>query len=136
MGEGLDSGADGGEAVLTGGRQVLQEAEVGENRRLGGDHLGGRGVVVEFYEEADEAFDERRLGIVAEVETPVGDGAEEPYGGDATGDAVGVGLVVGGERRATSGVGDDGGEALLAVFDDGEVLGELRLFFGDGHGAN
>ena len=121
---------------MTGGGQVLEEAEFGEDHGFGGDHFGGRGVIVEFDEEADETFDERRLGIVAQVETPFGDGAEEPYRGDATGDAVGVGFFVGGERRAAAGVGDDGGEAFLPILDDGEVLGELRLFFSDGHGAN
>ena len=107
----------------------MEEAEFGEDHGFGGDHFGGRGVVVEFDEEADQAFDERGVGVVTEVETSVGVRGEEPDGRDAAGDAVGVGFFVGGERGASAGVGDDGGQALLAVFDDGEVFDEAGLFF-------
>jgi len=76
----------------------------------------------------DRGLDERGVGVVTEVETSVGVRGEEPDGRDAAGDAVGVGFFVGGERGASAGVGDDGGQALLAVFDDGEVFDEAGLF--------
>ena len=135
MGEGFDAGADGGQAVLAGGGEVAQEAEFGEEDGLGGEHFGGRGVVVEFDEQADEAFDQRGVGVVAQAEASACVFAEEPDGGDAAGDAVGRGFFGFGERGAAAGVGDHGGEALLAVFDQGEVFDEAGLFFGNGHGA-
>ena len=54
---------------------------------------------------------------------------------DAAADPVGIGALGGGERRKFARAVDDRGEPLLRVGDDGEGVGELKLFLGESHGA-
>jgi len=136
LGEGLDRSADGGEAVLAGGAEVFQEAEGGEGIGGAGGDFGGRGVGEEFAEEGDEAFDEWAFGVAAEMTAAVAEFADEPDLGDAAGNAVGVGALGFGQGFETAGAIDDGGEALLRVFDQEEIFDELLLAGGERHGVS
>lgn len=136
-GEGADAGLDGGESVAAGGTQVLDDLEFFKEFGLKGGGVGGGGVVVEFAEERDEAFHERRFGVGAEAEAVRGGvgRAGEPDGGDAAGDAVGVGAVGGCGRGEVAFAGDDDGEAFLRVGDCKEVVEEALLFFAEVQGV-
>lgn len=133
--EGVDAGLHGGEAVAARGGKVLRDAEFFKEFRLKCRGFGGVGVVVEFAEERDESFDQRRIGVDAEAEAARGgiNGGCEPDGGNTAGDAVGVDAVGGGKRRDLRGAGNDGSEAFLRVGDWQEGVEEALLFFGEVH---
>jgi hypothetical protein len=133
LGEGADGGADGSEAVLAGGGEIFDETELGEGIGVAGGDLGGRGTGEKFAEQRDEAANERRVGVSAEVADAVAELADEMNLRDAAADARGVGALGSGERREFFRAVDDGGEALLRVGDDGEGVGEVLLFFGESH---
>ncbi len=130
LGEGLDAGADGGEAVLAGGREVARDAELLEEDGLGRGDVGRRAAFVKVDEEGDEASDERGVGVEGEVEGAVTELCGHPDLGNAAVNAVGFGARGFGERRVAAGAIHDGGEAFVAVLDKGEVLDELCLVFG------
>jgi hypothetical protein len=76
--EGTDSGADGGETIPAGGREVFQEVEGGEWIGVTGEDLGRSGITEKVAEEGDEAFHERTIGVTAEIAAAVTEFADEP----------------------------------------------------------
>ena len=123
-GEVADGGAHAAQAVEASGGERAGEAELFEQRGLGGDDVGRRGVGVEVAEQPDQAAHERRIGVAGEVHAAVACGADDPRGGDAAADAVRVGARGGVEGRAGFGAVDDEREAFLRVVDDEEIVDE------------
>jgi SAM-dependent methyltransferase len=124
----------GGEAVATGGGEIAHQVEGGERVGIAGDDLGRSGVAEKCREQVHEALHERTVGVTAEIETAVAQVPDQPDLGDAAADAVGIGPIRLGQRGEAPGAVHDSGEALLRVGDDREVVDELLLFFGEGHG--
>ncbi len=135
MGEGPDRLADGGEAVAAGRGEISGEAEGLEriDGRVG--EGGGRETAEEFAGEHDEAADERRFGVAAEVTHALALLRDEPDDRDAAVHAVGVDALRGRERWHAPGAVDDEGEALLQIIEEGEVGDELVEFPGERHGG-
>lgn len=130
LGERADGVANGGEAVAAGGRKLAREAERFERIDLARKDLGGRAVVEAVAKQMDEAFDERAFGVAAEGAASLAQRADQPHGGDASAYAIRVGALGGGEGWQPSGAIDDDGEALLGIFNHGEILDQQFLFFG------
>ncbi len=65
--EGVDGGADGGEAVAAGGGKRARELQRFERVGGVGEDFGGRGVVVKIGEQCDEPEDDGGVGGNAEV---------------------------------------------------------------------
>lgn len=133
MGEGAQGGADGGETVAAGGGKGAREVEGFERVGGGGEEFGGGEVVVKIGEERDEAEDDGRVGGGEKVATAIAESGDEPDAGSAAGDAVGGGALIGGESGAMARAFDDGGEALLEIVDQEEVIEELLLAGGQAH---
>ena len=133
-GEGAARGAHGGEAVLTGGREVAAEVEERERVGVARENFRGSGVAEKLADERHEPADEGAVGIGAEMAAAVAERANEPDLGDAAAHAVFVGAVGGGQRRNAAGLVNDGGEAFLGVLDQAVVVDDLLLLRGEGHG--
>lgn len=119
------------------GREVAGEAEGIERLEIAGRDLGGRSAAEKFAEKHDEAAHEGRFGVAAEKAAAVGVAfADEPDDGDATADALRISSLGGGERRSFSGAIDHGGEAVLGVVEDREIVEEALQFPGEEHGEN
>jgi len=136
LGESADGGAGGVEAVAAGGGEVFSEAEGGERVGLRVSERGGREAAEELGDEHDEAADEGRLGVGAEIAEAIAELADEPDDGDAAADAVGIGALGGRERRDAFRAVDHEGEALLRIVDDGEILNELFQFARERHAGS
>lgn len=122
--EGADGGAGGGEAVATGGREVLQQAERIDGIDVVGDDGGGRAAGEDFADEGDEAADQRGVGVAAETADAVAEFTDEPDDGDAAAHAVGIVAEVGGERRIFFRAVDEEREAFVRIVDIGVFLDE------------
>ena len=131
-----DAGADGGEAVATGGGEIADQVESGERVGVADGNLGRSGVAEERGQQVHESLHERTVGVAAEIESSVAQVSDEPDLGDAAADAMDVGPVGLRQRGEAPGAVHDGAEALLRVGNDREVVDKLLLFFGKGHARN
>ena len=134
FGEGANGRAGAGETVAAGGAQVFCEVESSEGIEVEGGDISGRGAAVEIAQQGDQTANERAVGFAAEAAATVADFADEMHERDAAADAVRVGAFGLGEGWKFFRAIDDGAEAFLGVVDEGEVVGELSEFFGEGHG--
>jgi hypothetical protein len=125
-----DARADGGESVLARGREIAGDAELLEQDGLGRDDIGGSTALVEIDEEGDESLHQRGVGVELEMEGAVAQLAADPDLGDAAVDAIGAGPGGLRQGRVAAGAFNHGGETLVAILDQGEVLDELCLPFG------
>ena len=113
---------------------MAREAKGLERVGVAGDDLGGRGAAEEIAEQRDEAADEGRVGVAAEVAAAAGvEFADEMDERDAAADAVGIGAFGGSEGREFFRAVDDDREAFLRVVDERELFGKLLLFLDEGH---
>ena len=90
------------------------------------------GAVVEFAEQSHEPLHQRGIRIHLEMAAPIFDAAHQPHAGGAAGDAIGIRALVLGQARPLLAARDDGGKALVRVFDELEARDELLLFFREG----
>jgi len=111
----------------------LRQAELFKQDGLGGGDLGGSGAAVKVAEQHQQPAHERRVGITAEVAPAVAYFPNDPRQGDAAAHALGIGALTFGQRRAGAGAVHDGGEPLLRILDQGEVVDHLLLFLREGH---
>ena len=133
LGEVVDGLPDTGEGVAAVGGEVLGDAEGGEEIRGVREDIGGGLAGVEVAEGAGNGFDDEGIGIAVEMALAVLELGNEPEFGEAAGDEVIGSAEFGGERREFFGAGDEQGETVLAVFEDGEFGDETGLFFREGH---
>ena len=127
LSEGADGGADGSETVTARGRKILEEIERGERIGVGGKNFDRRRGVEKIGEEDNEAADERRIGVGAEMAAGVAELADEPDGGGAAADLVQRHALGGGEVREAAGAIDDGGEAFVRVVEEKKVVDQGLL---------
>jgi len=120
--------------VAARGRERAREAEEFERVGVGGENFGGSGVVEKIGEEGDEAADEGRVGVGAEVAAAIAEFGDEPDLGGAAGDVVRGRAVGGRQRGAAAGALDGSGEAFLRIVEEGELVEQGLLLSVAGHG--
>ena len=119
-----------------GGGDVAVEAEGFDDAGLEGEDGRGGFVVVKLGEQGGETFHQGGTGGDAEVVMAVRDGSGEPDGRGAAANEMGIGALGSGDVGPALAASDEGGEALMQVFDDGVAGGELALLCGEGHGGH
>jgi len=133
VGEVADGLADMVETMDSGGGDVLEEVELGEERGFEGEDMFGRFAVIKFEEEGGKAFDERRSGGEAEVATGFDERTREPDWREASVNLVGGNFFGGEDLWPALAVGDDGSEAFVMILDEREAGDEVELFSGERH---
>ena len=133
VGEFADGLADMVETMDSGGGDVLEEVELGEERGFKGEDMFGRFAVIKFDEEGGEAFDEGGSGGEAEVAAGVDERTREPYWREASVNLVGGNFLGRGDLWPALAVGDDGGEAFVIILDGRKAGSEGELFSGERH---
>ena len=121
------------ETMDSGGGDVLEEVELGEERGFKGEDMFGRFAVIKFDEEGGEAFDEGGSGGEAEVAAGVDERTREPYWREASVNLVGGNFLGRGDLWPALAVGDDGGEAFVIILDGRKAGSEGELFSGERH---
>ena len=133
VGEFADGLADMVETMDSGGGDVLEEVELGEERGFKSEDMFGRFAVIKFDEEGGEAFDEGGSGGEAEVAAGVDERTREPYWREASVNLVGGNFLGRGDLWPALAVGDDGGEAFVIILDGRKAGSEGELFSGERH---
>ena len=136
FGKRANCGSRAGQAVLAGGGEILRQTEGTQRVGLARGDFEGRGAAEEIAEQCDQPADERRIGIAAKLAAARGiDGADEIDYRNAAAHAVFVSAFGRRKRRKFFRAVHDGAEPLLRIIDDGEIVGELLLLGGEGHGT-
>ena len=128
-GKGADGFPDAGEGIAAVGREVLGDAELGQERGGVREDFAGRMAAVEVTEQPGDGFDDERIGIALIVAASIPELRDEPEPGEAAFHAVRVRAAGGIERLAQPGLFDEPGEALLGAVRLRERLAQ-RLLFG------
>ena len=126
-------GGHEGEGIGAGGGEVLLEAAAFDEAHVGLED-GIRGLVIEDAdEEGDHALCDEGIGIGVVADLAGLAGGVEPDLGLAALDEVGWGFEGIGQRRQAFAEADDVFVALGPILEQGELVEQLLLFFGDGH---